>query len=124
MTNNTLRKQVEQIVSMIPYGRVMSYGQIAALCGNPRAARIVGGIAHFGDPNLPWHRVVNKKGGLASGYHGGRRTQKEHLEAEGVKVYGDDGDYRVNIDVLIWWPDSTKGADDNGLESLDNGGSV
>lgn len=105
MTTNTLRKQVEQIVSMIPYGRVMSYGQIASLCGNPRAARIVGGIAHFGDPNLPWHRVVNKQGGLASGYHGGRRTQKEHLEVEGVEVYGEDGAYWVDIDVLIWWPE-------------------
>ena len=42
----------------------MTYGQLAALCGNARAARIVGGIAHFGDPGLPWQRVVNKRGGL------------------------------------------------------------
>lgn len=83
----------------------MTYGQLAALAGSPRAARIVGGIAHFGDPDLPWHRVVNKKGGLASGYHGGRRTQKQHLEAEGVTVQGEADSYFVDVQALIWWPE-------------------
>ncbi len=79
----------------------MTYGQLAALCGNARAARIVGGIAHFGDPLLPWHRVVNKRGGLAAGYPGGRQAHKAHLEAEGVAV---SGDFNVDIRKLIWWP--------------------
>ncbi len=79
----------------------MTYGQLAALCGNPRAARIVGGIAHFGDPNLPWQRVVNKSGGLASGYPGGRTGHKAHLEAEGVVVSKDN---KVNVGELLWWP--------------------
>ena len=91
------------LVAQIPMGRVMTYGQLAALCGNARAARIVGGIAHFGDPNLPWQRVVNKQGGLAAGYPGGRRGHKVALEAEGYKV---SDDYQVNISELIWWPDS------------------
>lgn len=64
----------------------MSYGDIAACCGRPRAARIVGGIAHFGDSELPWHRVVNRFGGLARGYPGGREAQRRHLEAEGVTI--------------------------------------
>lgn len=85
----------------IPRGRVMTYGQIAALCGQPRAARIVGGIAHFGDPYLPWQRVVNKQGGLAAGYPGGRAGHKQVLEAEGVEV---SDDYRIAIKELIWWP--------------------
>ncbi len=55
------RERVEALVAQIPRGRVMTYGQLAALCGNARAARIVGGIAHFGDPDLPWQRVVNKQ---------------------------------------------------------------
>ncbi len=80
----------------------MTYGQIAALCGEPRAARIVGGIAHFGPSELPWHRVVNKKGGLASGYtYGGRKGQQEHLKAEGIIVSADGF---VDIERLIWWP--------------------
>ena len=40
--------EIESLVAQIPRGRVMTYGQLAALCGNARAARIVGGIAHFG----------------------------------------------------------------------------
>lgn len=95
------RERVEAIVSQIPKGRVMTYGQLAALCGNARAARIVGGIAHFGDPDLPWQRVVNKQGGLASGYPGGRQGHKAHLEAEGVTV---TEDYTVDVRNLLWWP--------------------
>ncbi|HUD10589.1 MAG TPA: MGMT family protein [Candidatus Saccharimonadales bacterium] len=96
------RQRVEVLVSQIPRGRVMTYGQLAALCGNPRAARIVGGIAHFGDPLLPWQRVVNKHGGLASGYPGGRSGHKQVLEAEGVHVA--DG-YQINVASLLWFPD-------------------
>jgi methylated-DNA-protein-cysteine methyltransferase-like protein len=95
------RERVEAVVAQIPRGRVMTYGQLAALCGNARAARIVGGIAHFGNPDLPWQRVVNKQGGLASGYPGGRAGHKQVLEAEGVTV---SQDYKVKVDELIWWP--------------------
>lgn len=98
------KERVEAIVAHIPKGRVMTYGQLAGLCGNARAARIVGGIAHFGDPNLPWQRVVNKKGGLAAGYPGGREGHKQHLESEGVKVQGSVGDYYVNVGELLWLP--------------------
>ncbi len=95
------RQRVEALVAQIPKGRVMTYGQIAALCGNARAARIVGGIAHFGDPGLPWQRVVNKSGGLAAGYPGGRAGHRQVLEAEGFAV---SEDYRVDLDKLLWLP--------------------
>lgn len=78
----------------------MTYGQIAGLCGNARAARIVGGIAHYGDPALPWQRVVNRSGGLASGYPGGRQGHKQVLEAEGIEVRDD----RVDVQKLLWTP--------------------
>ncbi len=96
-----LRERVEAIVAQIPEGRVMTYGQLAALCGNARSARIVGSIAHFGDPKLPWQRVVNKSGGLASGYPGGRLGHKQVLEAEGVAVADD---LSVDVNRLLWWP--------------------
>lgn len=95
------RERVEALVALIPEGRVMTYGQLAALCGAPRAARVVGGIAHFGDPDLPWQRVVNKQGGLAAGYPGGRAGHRQVLQAEGVAV---SDDLKVDIDRLIWWP--------------------
>ena len=93
-------QRVEALVAQIPKGRVMTYGQLAALCGNARAARIVGGIAHFGDPALPWQRVVNKSGGLAAGYPGGRAGHAVHLQAEGVEVV----DEHVDVQALLWWP--------------------
>lgn len=80
------RKKVEDVVSKIPRGKVMTYGQVAALCGSARAARVVGGIAHYGDQSLPWHRVVNARGGLASGYPGGRAAHGRHLANEGIVV--------------------------------------
>lgn len=98
---SNFRERVEAIVRQIPRGRVMTYGQLAALCGNARAARIVGGIAHFGDPDLPWQRVVNKQGGLASGYPGGREGHRQVLEQEGVKV---SREYNIMIQKLLWWP--------------------
>lgn len=79
----------------------MTYGQIAALCGNARAARIVGGVAHFGDPALPWQRVVNKHGGLARGYPGGMEGHKQALESEGIEV---SEDFKVEISQLLWSP--------------------
>lgn len=82
----------------------MTYGQIAALIGHPMASRQVGGTAHFGDPTLPWQRVVNKKGGLASGYPGGRLGHKQHLESEGVVVHGEGNNYFIDIEQYIWWP--------------------
>jgi methylated-DNA-protein-cysteine methyltransferase-like protein len=99
-------ERVYTLVAQIPKGRVMTYGQIAAMCGNARAARIVGGIAHFGPPDLPWQRVVNKQGGLAAGYHGGRLGQKLALEAEGVTVHGQDDNYYVKVEELLWQPHS------------------
>jgi methylated-DNA-protein-cysteine methyltransferase-like protein len=95
-------ERVEALVRQIPEGRLMTYGQIAALCGNARAARIVGGVAHFGDPALPWQRVVNKQGGLAAGYPGGRAGHKTHLEAEGIKI--DDEFYVKGLNQLLWQP--------------------
>jgi methylated-DNA-protein-cysteine methyltransferase-like protein len=101
MVEKGFRERVEALVAWIPRDRVMTYGQVAALCGQPRAARIVGGIAHFGNPALPWQRVVNKHGGLAAGYPGGRAGHKQVLEAEGFKV---SNDYRIAVKELIWWP--------------------
>jgi methylated-DNA-protein-cysteine methyltransferase related protein len=99
--SSDFKQRVQALVAEIPKGRVMTYGQLAALCGNARAARIVGGIAHFGDPDLPWQRVVNRHGGLALGYPGGREGHKQVLEAEGIKV---DENYQVNIKELLWTP--------------------
>lgn len=98
------RQRVERLVASIPKGRVMTYGQIAVLVGEPRAPRQVGGTAHFGDPNLPWHRVVNAQGGLASGFPGGRGVQEMLLAAEGVDFTSKDDGVKLDLEVYRWHP--------------------
>lgn len=82
--NSNFRTKVFEIILQVPIGRVTTYGDVAALAGSAHAARIVGGIAHYGDGDLPWHRLVNSFGGLASGFPGGRAVQEQLLEAEGI----------------------------------------
>jgi methylated-DNA-protein-cysteine methyltransferase-like protein len=96
---------VYSFVEIIPKGRVSTYGDLAALAGVPNAARIVGGVAHYGDPNLPWHRVVNRFGGLASGFPGGREVQARLLAEEGISV---DNYIVVNFKEIRWKPDIKK----------------
>lgn len=96
-----LAEAVYEYVAAIPSGRVMTYGQLAALCGHPRVARTVGQIARFGPEELPWHRVVNKQGGLAGEFPGGRSEQARRLEAEGVAV---SANHHINVVELLWWP--------------------
>ena len=90
-TTDNFRDRVYEIVAMIPEGRLMTYGDIAAYAGHPYAARQVGGLAHFGPTELPWHRVVNRLGECAAGYYGGKEGHQAALEAEGFAVL----DYRV-----------------------------
>ncbi len=78
------REKVYEIMAQVPRGRVITYGDVAGFAGQANAARIVGGIAHYGPTELPWHRLVNRFGGLASGFHGGREVQEQLLAQEGV----------------------------------------
>lgn len=100
------KSRVYDIVATIPTGRVATYGQIAALAGAAWAAWEVGQIAHTGPDNLPWQRVVNKQGGLASGYPGGgRERHRAILVAEGYKV---STDFSLDITKYIWSPQDGK----------------
>lgn len=96
------KERVYELVAQIPKGRVMTYGQVAALCGAAWAAWEVGQIAHTGPEGLPWQRVVNKQGGLAAGWPGGgRAAHAARLRADGVEV---SDEYTVNIGTLLWNP--------------------
>lgn len=96
------KERVYALVAQIPEGNLMTYGQVAALCGAAWAAWEVGQIAHTGPENLPWQRVVNKHGGLATGYPGGKKGHKHALENEGISI---SKDYEViNLQDLLWSP--------------------
>ncbi len=85
----SFRDRVQAIVRAVPRGRVVTYGQVAALAGRPHAAREVGWIAAAGGPGIPWQRVVNRFGGLATGYTDGKVGHKRALQRDGVRVRAD-----------------------------------
>lgn len=91
-------------VKLIPRGKVATYGQIAALAGNPRWSRVVGYALHVNpEPGIiPCHRVVNRLGETSPAFaFGGSDIQAELLREEGV-VVGEDG--RVDLDKYQWKP--------------------
>ena len=87
-----LRERVYELMAELPEDKVTTYGDLAAMAGSPRAARIVGGIAHSGPDDLPWHRLVNAQGGLAVGYPAGQDIQRQLLAQDGIEC---DEDWRV-----------------------------
>jgi methylated-DNA-protein-cysteine methyltransferase-like protein len=81
-----LRQRVYALVRRVPAGRVVTYGQVAALVGAPRAARAVGQAMRICPAGIPWHRVVNGRGTISRrGDGSGALGQRLLLEAEGIR---------------------------------------
>ncbi|MBD3270318.1 methylated-DNA--[protein]-cysteine S-methyltransferase [Candidatus Peregrinibacteria bacterium] len=79
------RERVLQIVSRIPKGSVMTYGEVAFRAGYPGAARAVGRLMSQNfDPSIPCHRVVSSNG--IGGYNRGMEVKRKILEEEGVSI--------------------------------------
>ena len=96
---NTFHQAVYRLVRKIPRGHVMTYGQIAAILGWPRAARAVGQAMRHCPPGVPWHRVVNAQGGISLRANvGGMLTQRLMLEQERVPVRRG----RIQLDRYRW----------------------
>lgn len=88
---------IYDVVRKIPRGCVATYGQVAALAGNPRWSRVVGYALHVNpEPGvIPCHRVVNRLGETSSAFaFGGEDMQKTLLEEEGIEF---DSSGRVNL---------------------------
>ncbi len=82
-----LTRRVYAVVSAIPRGRILSYGDVAALAGRPRAPRAVGAALSSlpDDMNVPWWRVVNSTGKISTpAIHHTAQVQRALLEEEGV----------------------------------------
>lgn len=88
---------VYEIVSQIPKGKVISYGQIARMLGRPRAAREVGWAMSRCPEELPWQRVVKADGSVAGGMYA--ELRKALLKEEGVPFLADG---RVDIKSCAW----------------------
>lgn len=94
---NEFNQRVYAVVGRIPYGRVVSYGQIARILGSPRGARQVGWAMRICPDSLPWQRVVMADGSITGGMFADMR--KGLLEAEGVKLLPDG---RVDMASCRW----------------------
>ena len=95
-------ERIYQVVRSIPRGKVATYGQVAALAGNPRWARVVGYALHVNpDPGMiPCHRVVTRFGETSNAFaFGGEDRQKALLEDEGI-LFDEAG--RVLLDRFLW----------------------
>lgn len=90
-------EEVYSIVARIPYGKVVSYGQIARALDRPRSARMVGWAMRRCPEGLPWHRVIKADGSIASGVL--PDLGRDLLDAEGV-TFLDDG--RVDMEACRW----------------------
>lgn len=95
---------VYDVVRLIPEGRVTSYGSIAKYLGAPRSSRMVGWAmnAAHSMPDVPAHRVVNRKGLLTGKMHFSTPTRMEELlKAEKIEVQDDQ---IINFDRYYWDP--------------------
>ncbi len=110
-------QRVYEIVSQIPAGRVMTYGQIAEILGTGYTPRTVGFVMHAADTeNVPWQRVINSQGSCSTG----KMTmpinlQQKMLEDESI-VFNEKG--RCDLNIYRWFPEGYLPPEDDEQPSL------
>ncbi|MEE9553929.1 MAG: MGMT family protein [candidate division Zixibacteria bacterium] len=99
--NLSFSEQIKILLKRIPRGKVATYGQIAAMAGNPQAARQVVRVLHSSSKKdrLPWHRVINSKGTISLEPGFGYEEQKSLLIKEGVK-FGKSN--KIDFERFLW----------------------
>jgi len=104
--NDSFFQRVYEIVKLIPFGRVTSYGAIAKCIGSPGAAKMVGWAmnnSHTSKEYIPAHRVVNRNGLLSGKHHfNGNNEMQELLESENIKIINNK---IVNFEDVFWNPE-------------------
>src|SRR5689334_16861853 len=97
------KEKVIEIVRMIPAGKVVSYGQMAAYAGAPRAAREVGWTLKETKVDIPWWRVINNawKISIEGNFQADKPLQAKLLMSEGIDV---SDDFTLDIEKYRWRP--------------------
>jgi methylated-DNA-protein-cysteine methyltransferase-like protein len=106
MTENNFFNSVYEVVKLIPYGRVTSYGAIAAYLGAKSSSRMVGwamNASHSYDSKIPAHRVVNRIGLLTGLAHFNGQSMQSLLEAEGIIIINNQ---IQNFKDIFWDPET------------------
>jgi methylated-DNA-protein-cysteine methyltransferase-like protein len=96
---------VYDVVRLIPFGKVTTYGAIAKYLGSAKSARVVGyamNASHGLVPAIPAHRVVNRRGVLTGKHFFGTDNRMQKLlEAEGLTIVND---VIKDFDLYFWDP--------------------
>ncbi len=103
-------KAIWKVVSEIPPGYVLAYGEVATLAGYPKGARMVSRALGAAPKamRLPWHRVINAQGKIAFPKDSaGWKKQRDLLEREGIQFLKGRVDlqrygWKGVVDQLIW----------------------
>lgn len=96
-------EQVYKLTKKIPKGKVATYGQIAALLGKPRSARLVGWALNNCPIDVPWQRVINRHGMISiKNRHATKDLQASLLKKENIKVEFKQGNYWVDLKPYLW----------------------
>ena len=95
--SDSFRREVYEVISQIPVGKVATYGMIASLLGAPQCSRMVGRALKEVPAGmvLPCHRVVNASGRLVPGWE----EQRQLLLLEGITVKNNGC---VNLKKDLW----------------------
>jgi len=91
---------VLEVVAAIPPGRVMTYGDVAAVLGS-RAARAVGNVMSWHGSDVPWWRVVRASGHPAAGHEDRALT---YFQTENTPLVTTQGGYRVDLRLARYDP--------------------
>lgn len=101
---NELHRQILEVIALIPYGKVATYGQIAKLAGLPKHARLVGYVLKHLDKSseIPWYRVINSQGKISVTRinQQGENVQQSLLEQEGIYLLNG----KVSLKIFVWQP--------------------
>lgn len=92
------------IIKNIPKGKVLTYGLVAKLAGNPRAARQVSWILHSSSKKfkLPWHRVISSNGSLSMKSIEDKQYHQKLLELEAITFVDN---FKINgFKKYLWKP--------------------
>lgn len=105
----TFYDKVYTIVKDIPPGKVATYGQIAALIGSPRGARMVGWALHAMDggrlEEIPWQRVINSEGRISTTCKVHPPSQQARLlRKDGVTVRTRNDGLYIDLNKYLWQP--------------------
>ena len=95
------RQLIYQVLIAVPEGKVVTYGQVAHLCGLGQGARVVARALKTlpVDTRVPWHRVINAQGRISLPKPGAV-VQRDRLESEGIYFRSN----KVDLKIFQWQP--------------------